>query len=172
MVYTGSTLARLEQPEDGLAKMRDGLKMCQRAGAVLNRSLYLYCLAKEYVNTEPKEGLVVVAEAQDVIEQTGERFYEAELLRIKGELLLKLGLNGGDTLKEAEDCFLKAIEVARRQEAKSWELRATMSLSRLWHRLGKVNDAHCALSNIYGWFTEGFNTGDLREARATLEALL
>jgi predicted ATPase len=171
MVYAGSTLARLEQPEDGIAKMREGLKMCQIAGAVLFRSFLLCCLADEYVNTDPKEGLVVVAEAQDVIEQTGERFYESGLLRTKGELLLRAGLNGGDTLKEAEDCFLKAIEIARRQDAKYWELRATMSLSRLWHGLGKADEARRVLSNIYGWFTEGFSTSDLREAHATLETL-
>jgi len=73
--------------------------------------------------------------------------------------------------REAEECFLKAIDVARQQSAKSWELHATMSLARLWQQRGKRNEAHQMLSEVYNWFTEGFDTADLQDAKALLEAL-
>jgi predicted ATPase len=101
-----------------------------------------------------------------VVEETGERYYEAEIHRLKGELLLMQGDEA-----EAETSFHKAIEVARRQSAKSWELRATVSLCRLWQKQGKVDEARQMLAEIYGWFTEGFDTPDLQEARALLEEL-
>jgi predicted ATPase len=100
------------------------------------------------------------------VEQTDERHREAELYRLKGELLL---LQGDDA--EAEASFHKAIEVARRQQAKSWELRATVSLCRLWQQQGKLEEARQLLTEIYGWFTEGFDTPDLQEAKALLEGL-
>jgi predicted ATPase len=92
---------------------------------------------------------------------------EPEVHRLKGELLLVRG--GAEP--EAEKCFQRAIEVARRQQAKSWELRATMSLCRLWQKQGKQEQARQALTEIYSWFTEGFDTPDLREATALLEEL-
>jgi predicted ATPase len=107
-----------------------------------------------------------VAEALAFVYDTGERVWEAELYRLKGELTLK-----SQAEEEAEACFLKAIEVARRQQAKSLELRAVMSLSRQWQQQGKRKEAHQVLSDIYGWFTEGFDTKDLQEAKALLEEL-
>ena len=125
-------------------------------------------------------------------DKTGERFYEAELYRLKGELTLaqegKSQKAKGKSQKskipstqhltpstqaeaEAEACFHKAIEVARRQQAKSWELRATVSLARLWQSQGKRKEAHKLLAGIYNWFTEGFDTKDLQEARGLLERL-
>ena len=95
-------------------------------------------------------------------------FYEAELYRLRGELLLRQATP--DALQE-EECFHQALAVARRQEAKSLELRATMSLSRLWQQQGKPEEARQLLAEVYTWFTEGFDTADLREARALLTAL-
>ena len=143
-----------------------------------------------------EEGLSAVADAFTIVDNTGERFYEAELYRLKGELTLQSQTSPGqvsDKSKtsqnksavpntqhlvpstqaeaEAEACFLKAIEIARRQSAKSLELRAVMSLSRLWQQQGKKDEARQLLAEIYGWFTEGFDTKDLQEAKALLEEL-
>ena len=98
----------------------------------------------------------------------GDHWYEAELHRIKGELLLRQAVPDAP---QAEACFHKALTVARRQQAKSWELRATLSLSRLWQQQGKRAEARQMLAEVYGWFTEGFDTPDLQEAKAVLDAL-
>ena len=100
--------------------------------------------------------------------KTGERYFEAELHRLKGELLLQQDAGSGD---EAETCFRQALDVARCQQAKSLELRAAMSLSRLWQHQGKRDEARQLLAEIYGWFPEGFDTTDLQEAQALLEEL-
>jgi predicted ATPase len=113
-----------------------------------------------------------------VADKSSERFYEAELYRLKGELSLKSRQVKTSQDKsevrspgsEAEECFWKAIEIARRQQAKSLELRAVMSLSRLWQQQGK-QEAHKMLTEIYSWFTEGFDTADLQEAKALLGEL-
>jgi predicted ATPase len=107
--------------------------------------------------------------APSSVEHTGERRHEAELYRLKGELLLTWST---DHATEAEACFRRALDVACRQQAKSWELRAAMSLARLWQRQGKRVEAYALLAPIYGWFTEGFDTADLQEAKALLEALI
>jgi predicted ATPase len=123
------------------------------------------------------EGLSALAEALALVERTGERFYEAELYRLKGELTLQKFQVSGSTFQavsppaEAEECFLKAIKIVRRQQAKSLELRAVVSLSRLWQSQGKKGEARRMLAEIYGWFTEGFDTTDLKEAKALLEEL-
>jgi len=116
------------------------------------------------------EGLTAVAEALVAVDKSGERMCEAELYRLKGELSLK-SRQVRSPESEAEECFLKAIEIARRQSAKSLELRAVMSLSQLWQQQGRKEDARQMLAEIYGWFTEGFDTKDLQEARALLEGL-
>ena len=114
----------------------------------------------------------VLAEALAAAGKTGERFWKAELYRLKGELTLQTsGQSRESRVKEVEACFLKAIEIVRHQQAKSLELRATMSLSRLWPQQGKHHEAHELLADIYGWFTEGFDTKDLQEAKALLEEL-
>jgi predicted ATPase len=114
---------------------------------------------------EADEGLRLLAEGLALVEQHEERYYEAELYRLKGELLLARAV---EPHAEAEACFHQALDVARRQEAKSLELRAAMSLSRLWQHQGKTAEAHELLTPIYGWFTEGFDTADLQEAKALL----
>src|SRR6185369_211831 len=120
-----------------------------------------------------EEGLSVLTEALAVVDRTGERVYEAELYRLKGELTLQPQVQGPRSIveAEAEECFLRAIEIARRQQAKSLELRAAMSLSRLWQQQSKKEGACQMLAEIYRWFTEGFETKDLQEARALLESL-
>jgi hypothetical protein len=120
------------------------------------------------------------------VDRTEERMYEAELYRLKGQLTLQKFQVSGSTFQvtnpqslvpdpqteaEAEACFHKAIEIARRQEAKSLELRAVMSLARLWQQQNKKDEARQMLAEIYGWFTEGFDTADLKEAKALLEEL-
>jgi predicted ATPase len=114
--------------------------------------------------------LDLLAEALTTVQKTGERLYEAELHRLTGELLLT---QEGTRQKreEAEQHFDEALAIARRQQAKSLELRAAMSLARLWQRQGKCAAAHQMLAEIYGWFTEGFDTADLQEAKTLLEEL-
>ena len=113
-------------------------------------------------------GLHQLVEAQAAAQGSGERFMEAELYRLKGTLLLA---RSAEQHAEAETCFQQALTVARHQQAKSWELRAAMSLSRLWQQQGKWQEAYDLLAPIYGWFTEGFDTPDLQDARALLEEL-
>ncbi len=107
-----------------------------------------------------------MAEALALVERRDERDWEAEIYRVKGELLLE---SGGSS--EAETCFRRAIEVARRQSAKSLELRATTSLARLLDKQGRRHEARQVLGEIYGWLTEGFDTADLKDAKALLDAL-
>jgi predicted ATPase len=115
---------------------------------------------------QANEGLRGLTEALAVVDKTGERWWEAEMHRVEG--LLQLALADEE---RAETCFRQAMDVARHQEAKSWELRAATSLARLWQQQGKRAAARDLLEPIYGWFTEGFDTADLQEARALLEEL-
>lgn len=125
-------------------------------------------LAEAYVKAgQIEEGLAALKEVLDFVEKTEERCYEAEMRRFKGGLLLMKG----ESEAKVEDCFHQAIEIARRQQAKSWELRATMSLARLWQKQGKKKEARKRLAEIYDWFTEGFDTPDLKDAKALLEEL-
>ncbi len=116
----------------------------------------------------PEDGLQALAEAQARVEQHKERWWEAEIQRLRGVLRLR---QAGAPQAEAETCFRQALDVARRQEAKSLELRAAMSLARLWQHQGKRTEARKLLAPIYNWFTEGFDTADLQEAKALLEEL-
>lgn len=117
------------------------------------------------------EGLNALAEALAFVEKTGKRINEAELYRLKGTLLLQPQIPKSQTEEEAEACFHKSIAIAQKQQAKSLELRAAMSLARLWEEQGKKDEARQLLAGIYGWFTEGFDTKDLQEAKALLEEL-
>ena len=110
--------------------------------------------------------MAALEEALALTEQTGERYYEAELYRPKGERLLQ---HIAPDVSQAEACFHQALAIARRQQAKSLELRAAMSLARLWQCQGKRVEARQLLADVYGWFTEGFDTADLQEAKALLE---
>jgi adenylate cyclase len=165
--HRGEALAMLGQLEDGIAQIREGLRLQESGAGRCYRSECLRSLAEAQAKTgRPAEGLTTLAQAFAFVEETGERHGEAELYRLKGALLLAQG----DEV-EAEANLLKAIEVARRQQAKSWELRAVISLSRLWQSQGKQAEARQILAEIYHWFTEGFDTADLIEARTLLEEL-
>jgi predicted ATPase len=164
------------QVEEGIAHLRQALTARQAMGANTHRTLYSIQLAEGYRKAgRVEEGLDVLAEASLIMQDTGERCCEAELYRVRGELLLTPSV--GDeaeaeaSFHQAETCFQHAIEVARQQSAKSWELRATKSLCRLWRSQGKREAARQILEKIYGWFTEGFDTGDLQEAKTLLEEL-
>jgi predicted ATPase len=110
----------------------------------------------------------VLTEALTHVDTTGERLYESELYRLKGELLLA---QSPDNHTEAATCFQQAMTIAQNQQAKSLELRAATSLARLWQQQGKHQEAHDLLAPVYGWFTEGFDTADLKDAKALLETL-
>jgi len=113
-----------------------------------------------------EEGLTLLEEAFQIVERTGERWLEAELYRHKGQLLMRQGHPAA-----AEELYRKALRIARDQEARLWELRAATSLARLWREQGRRAEAHELLAPVYGWFTEGFDTADLKEAKALLEEL-
>jgi predicted ATPase len=154
---------------EGIAQMRMGLVAYQTIGGGLHRPYFSSLLAEAYGKLgQLEEGLRVLVEASSTIDNTGECYWEAELHRCKGELLL---MPQGQKVGEAEACFRKALDIAHRQQAKSLELRAAMSLSRLWQQQGKQEEAHQLLADIYGWFTEGFDTADLQEAKLLLEEL-
>jgi predicted ATPase len=166
--------AEAGQVEDGIAQIRQGLAAWQAMGAGMHLTHYLGMLAEAYGKAgQVQQGLSTLAEALAFAEKTDERYYEAELYRLKGELLLMQGnvTEAEASFHQAESCFQHAIEVARRQQAKSWELRATVSLCHLWQEQGRMDEARQTLAEIYGWFTEGFDTPDLQVARALLEEL-
>ena len=167
-----------------MLQMRQGLADHRASGAALGQPDFLAHLAEaQGKENQGEPDWVLLDEAFALIEKNDERWYEAEVYRLKGELLLAQEIKRQksenpnphsqilDPQSEAGACFLKAIEVAQKQQAKSWELRATVSLARLWQRQGKTAEAHRMLSAIYGWFTEGFDTKDLQEAKVLLEAL-
>jgi len=163
----GDALVMMGQFQEGMALIQEGVAASQSAGVRIYLPRSLHCLAQAQVQTgSPEEGLATLARAVDLVEQTGERHWEAESHRLRGELLLASGREF-----EAEASFQQAVDVARRQKAKSWELRATTSLAHLWQKQGRVDEARQVLAEIYGWFTEGFDTRDLQEAKALLEEL-
>ena len=149
--------------------MRGALDAMRAAGAEMAWPDYAGILAEAYGQAgQPVQGLALIEEVVECMNRTGQHLFEAEVQRIKGGLLLAVSR---DRHAEAEDCFRHAIDCARRQSAKSSELRAALSLSRLWREQGRSGDARKLLAEIYGWFTEGFETRDLKEAKALLEEL-
>jgi predicted ATPase len=167
----GWALAQLGQAEEGIAYLRRGLDVYLNTGAAMDQTHLLALLAEAYgIAGQTGAGLDTIAKALEAVHTRSECHYEAELHRLKGELLRPQGEANSD----AEACFRQAIEIARQQEARSLELRAVMSLSRLWHAQGaqgKREEAHQMLSEVYGWFSEGFDTPDLKEAEALLDEL-
>jgi predicted ATPase len=180
-IVRGGALAEQGQVKEGIAQMQHGLAACRAMDAELVRIEHLPRLAAVYAKTgQIKEGLSAVAEALAFVDKTGMRFCEAELYRLKGELTLqganqkksrRVGIAHTTEESEAEAYFRKAIDIAQKQQAKSLELRATMSLARLWHQHGKIAEAHQQLAAIYNWFTEGFDTKDLQEVKVLLSEL-
>jgi len=168
-VFRGWALAMQGQSDKGMAERQQGISAWQATGAAIGLTYDLMMLAEAYgKGGRTAEGLHVLAEALTLANTNGERWREAELHRRKGVLLLALPT---DRQAEAEACFQQALAVARQQQAKSWELRVAMSLGRLWQQQGKRTEAHELLAPVYGWFTEGFDTADLQEAKALLDAL-
>ena len=156
-----------EKEEEGIKEIHQGIDSMRKIGVELYLTCWLGMLAKAYMKTGMKEeALTVLGEAQDMVNKNGELFYEAELYRIKGELVLTLSKDNQD---EAETSFRKAIEISKHQNAKSLELRAVMSLSQLYSKLGREEDAQQMLEEIYSWFTEGFDTPDLKEVKELLD---
>jgi predicted ATPase len=165
----GWALAMQGQSEEGLIQVRQGIAAWQATGAVLHIPYFYTMLADVCAHLGHTENaLQALAEAQTLIEHHEERYWEAEVCRLRGVLLLR---QMETPQAEAEACFQQALDVARHQEAKSLELRVAMSLSRLWQQQGKQTEARALLVPIYGWFTEGFDTADLQEAKALLETL-
>jgi predicted ATPase len=165
----GWALAHQGQGKEGIAQISQSLSAFRATGAEVNQSYFLALLAEAHGTLgEPEAGLTVLTEALTFMDTTGERVWEPELYRLRGELLLQQNSNNE---AEAETCFQHAISIAQNQSAKSWELRATTSLARLWQQQGKRQDAHDLLAPVYNWFTEGFDTPDLQDAQALLDAL-
>jgi len=171
----GYALVQMGETEKGIALIREGFAAYRATGAVINCVYFLANLATAYTKASQwEEGLAAVAEAIGLVEGTEERYYEARLYQLKGELTLqRLSVESSlATLQQqAEECFRKSIEIAQRQEARSFELIAVMSLCRLWHQQDKKTVARGLLAEIYNWFTEGFDTADLIDAKTLLNNL-
>ena len=152
-----------------MAQAHQGIAAVRATGAVLLVPYFCIVLAEvcEHLG-HTEDGLQALAEAHTLVEQYEERLWEAEIYRLRGILLLR---QPGTPQTEAEACFQQAHDVARHQQATSWELRAAMSLARLWQHQGKRAEAYELLAPIYGWFSEGFDTADLVEAKALLDEL-
>jgi predicted ATPase len=168
-ILRGWALALQGQGEEGLAQIRQGIAGYRATGAALLVPYLCTALAEVADHLgRPEDGFEALAEAHTLVEQQEERWWDAEISRLRGVLLLR---QPGTPQADAEPWLQRALDVARCQEARSLELRAAMSLSRLWQQQGKRVEAYDLLTPIYGWFTEGFDTADLQEAKALLEEL-
>ena len=168
-VLRGWARAALNQGEDGIAEIHQGIEAYRATGSRTWLPYMLALQAETYARAKRiDDGLATVTEALELVEKTEERCWQAELIRIKGDLLLAASsINPG----EAESCFSQALDIARRQQAKSWELRAAVNLGHLWQQQGKQAEARDLLAGVYDWFTEGHDNADLRDARALLDEL-
>lgn len=170
-VLRGWALVQQGEVEQGIAQIRQGMDAYQETGAGWGQSYYPALLAEAYGKArQPKEGLKVLAETLPPQKHLEERWWETEKYRLKGELIFQTGGRKPEVKvqEEAESCFHQALTLAQSQCAKMLELRAVMSLSRLWQRQGKKKQAHEMLAEVYDWFTEGFDTKDLQEAKVLL----
>jgi adenylate cyclase len=171
LVLHGWSLARLGRAEEGIGEMRQGLADWQATGALSHRPFHLALLAEALAGeSRLKEGMTSLDEALALCSARGEEFYAAELHRLRGSLLLGQGPEPPPRA-EAEAGFRRALDLARHQGAKSLELRAVVSLSRLCSGQGRGAEARSMLAECRGWFTEGFDTSDYQEAGALLEQL-
>jgi len=168
MVLQGWGLAEQGREDQGIEQLHQGMAAFRATGAELLRPHFLSLLAEAYGrHARPEQGLEVLDEALALVDKTGERLHESEFYRLKGQLLLACSRDQ----QTAEACLQQARTLARHHRARSLELRAAMSLSRLWQQQGKQGRARHLLGEVYGWFTEGFATGDLQEAKALLDEL-
>jgi len=169
MTLRGWAIVAQGQCEEGLSQMLQGWSAWRAIGSGMWSSYWLGLLAEAYAHGgQHEEALARLIEALAAVDDTGQRFYAAEIYRLKGELQLSYTVPDE---QQAKVCFCQALEIARQQQAKSLELRAAMSLARLWKRQGQEAEARQLLREIYGWFTEGFDTADLQDARRLLETL-
>jgi predicted ATPase len=169
MSFRGWALAMQGQSEEGMAQVRQGITALRATGQALVVPYLCTVLADICAHLgHIEDGLQALAEAHTLVEQYDERWWEAEICRLRGVLLLR---QPGTPQAEAEAWLQRALDVARRQEAKALELRAAMSLARLWQQQGKQAEVRALLAPIYGWFTEGFDTADLQEAKTLLKEL-
>jgi predicted ATPase len=168
-ILWGWALAARGHREDGITQMYQGLDASRTVGNELVLPHFPTMLAEAYgVGGQAEEGLAVLEMAMAAVHKSEARFYEAEIHRLTGEILLQHAVPDASGV---DACFQKALAVARHQQAKSLELRTAMSLARLWQQQGKRQEAYDLLTPIYGWFTEGFDTADLQEATTLLEEL-
>ncbi len=168
-IMLGAARAVQGQGEEGIAQLRQGLETWQAMGTSANKPYFFTLLAIAFGKIgQASQGLKVLEEALTLSEQTGERWWDAELHRLRGSLLLAPAV---DNHTEAVVAFQQALSIARDQQTKSLELRATISLSRLWQQQGKRDEAREQLASVYNWFSEGFDTADLQEAKALLDEL-
>jgi len=176
-IVLGWALSEQGMEEEGIEQMRQGIAAHEATGTEMARPLFLSLLGEALGKThQTEEGLDLLEEALSLIHRKGERCYLPELYRIKGELLLmrdeKVRINGElADASDAEACFHESIKIAQQQKAKAYELRARMSLSRLYQNQNKHQEARNVLAQIYDSFTEGFDTADLLEAKTLLDAL-
>jgi predicted ATPase len=169
LCWQGWALAMQGQSEVGLAQLHEGMATVLAMGQTLTRPLYLTMLAEALEHaSQVEEGLHLLAEALTALTAYEQGDLLAEVYRLQGELLLHQNL---PNTAQAEACFQRALAIARQQHAKSWELRIARSLGRLWQRQGKRVEARQLLGEVYSWFTEGFDTADLQEAKALLDEL-
>jgi predicted ATPase len=167
MAIHGWCLGAAGDPTEGIRLLLEGISGIRAIGCKVMVPFYLTTLAEICgIAGKPEEGIYRLGEAIDFMETTQERWGEAETHRLRGTLLLST-----DDQSAAEDSFHKALAVARQQQAKSWELRAAISMARLWRDQGKRDEARDLLAPVYGWFTEGFDTLDLKEANTLLDQL-
>ncbi len=173
-ITRGWALAAQGRREEGIAQIHEGLALYRTTRSGINLPHFLLDLAQVYADAgQAAQGLTALNEGLAVMEKTGERWYEADLHRLKGVLTLASEgrIPSSKVEAEAEGHFRKAIEVARRQRAKSWELRATTSFARLLRDTGRRDEARAMLAESYGWFTEGFDTADVKDAKSLLDEL-
>ncbi len=165
----GWARAHLGQPDQGVAELRAGLDQLNEIGVSTRVAHFTSQLLEGLLKARRiEEGLELVSEAVAFAQATGAKFYEPDYYRLEGDLLLT---KGAEQTASAEGCFRKAIEIAGQHGAKWFELRATMSLARLLEKQGRRDEARAMLAEIYGWFTEGFDTADLKDAKALLDEL-
>jgi class 3 adenylate cyclase/predicted ATPase len=168
-ILHGWALAQQGQAQEGIDQINQGLIVLRSTGAETWRPYFLVLLAEAYgMLGQPETGLAMLVEALALADTMGARWFTAELHRLNGALLLQ---QSSDNSTEAEGCFQHAISLAQNQQAKSWELRAATSLARLWQQQGKRQEVHDLLAPVYNWFTEGFDTLDLKDAKALLDEL-
>ena len=165
----GWAITAHDRNNDEIGLILEGMAASRSTGAEAFRPYYLSLLAERYMETgNLDKGLSALNEALAATDENEQRYYKAEIHRLKGELLLR---KNNSTAAEGQRCFERAIEVARKQSGKSFELRATTSLARLLASQGHREDARAKLAEIYNWFTEGFDTADLIEAKTLLDEL-